>query len=48
MQARLHINLPLLVWSINSLAVLYVYVACTSASGEVVTGDIRKTFFYPG
>lgn len=47
-QACLHINLPLLVWSINSLAVLCVYVACRSVSREVVTGDMRKTFFFPG
>lgn len=39
-QTCLHINLPLLVWSINSLAVLCIYVA--------VTGDMRKTFFCPG
>lgn len=47
MQERLHIILPLLVWSINSLALLCVYVACRSVSGGVVTGDMSKTFFCP-
>jgi len=39
---------PLLVWSINSLAGLYVYVACRSVGREGVTGDIRKNPCCPG